>query len=198
MKSVNTTPAAYTYRCGHLAQSAPPMGTQWLYDCDGCHAVKVDQAKERVGWIPGPVYTVIGECGNSDGPYTGELPSMAAALEAVRTVNLPLAPISTDGSLRDVGNRSTFTVTRALCYTIIEHEPQTATDPVTGWQFGGIYSGHRRVYRLADGSATIAGPQPVAVPEEEIPAEWVAYRAALAALPQRTNWITAYREALKE
>jgi hypothetical protein len=154
------------------------------------------EAKARCGWHPGPVYTVIGEYGNSDGPYTRELPSMAAAIEAIRSNDLPLAPVSRDGGLVQSGGIVSFSVQRSLCYSIVEHEPRTGTDPITGWSFGGINQGHRRVYRLMDATVTHAGVPPQPVMSHEIPAEWSEYRNALAALPPRSNYATVYRDIL--
>lgn len=192
--------ATHTYRCGHPASGPSPLGGNWLYDCDACQAVKVAEGKARTGWAAGPVYTVIGEHGNSDGPYTRELPSLAAALEAIRADNLPLAPISADGGLANSGNRVSFTVSRTLCYVIIEHSPQTGTDPVTGWRFGGYQEDGRRVYDLTRGTVVIAGKSPVAVPDDQLSAEWMAYRWKLAKakeLPKyRDNSSGCYRDAL--
>jgi hypothetical protein len=153
-------------------------------------------AKARVGWRPGPVYTVIGEAGNSREPYTRELPSMRAALDAIRRDDLPLAPVSDDGGLRQRGHTVSTTVRRTLCYEIIEHEPRTPADSVTGCVFGGIHHGIRRIYRLASGEAYSAGIARTPVPDADIPAAWVEYRDALAAIPPRANYADVYRSAL--
>ena len=117
---------------------------------------------------------MIGEMGNATGAYTSPLPSLAAALDAIRAARFDRGP-----SFRP--SRPTW----AICEGTVAHPPQVR-DPVGGCYYGGLHTTvDRRWYDLRTGAvhthdSSRPTPGPVPVPDAEIPAEWLAYRASLA------------------
>lgn len=154
------------------------------------------------------VYSIIGEGGNSEVVYAPELDSLQAALDAIRTDDLPGCPFGRGGIERGETNVA-FSVREPVCYKIIAHRPQSV---VRSEIQGGIHQCPRTIYDLASGSVVTLRseddrtewPKQRGVVQEadlshaeSIPAEWSAFcRRLIAVRKPQANVAVDYKAAL--